>query len=371
MRRQFYLDLAASGARFPIGSDLVLRRHTDAEAILRDGARLADVILDAARAYGSPLAFPVMDLSVEKAAMLGMLGVGTPESADTYHFDATPTPAMIARLEGALAGPLPERMTAQCEAIRRVAGSGAGVVPVGMSIGPFSLATKLLADPITPIYLAGTGVTAADDEEVACVEAALELSIRVVLRNVEAQVNAGAKAIFIAEPAANIAFFSPNQLGTPDGMAVFDRLVMAHHRRLRERLGQLDADLLFHCCGELTDDLVARFSSLDPALLSLGSSRRLWEGARLVPKETVLYGNLPTKQFYSDDVITAEQVRQRAAQLATRMRAAHHPFILGSECDVLSVRGCEHVIERKVDAMLHFDADGPVTPETARATAEA
>ena len=67
MTRQFYLDLAASGARFPIGTDLVLRRHENAEAILRDGARLADIILDAARAYGSPLAFPVMDLGVEKA----------------------------------------------------------------------------------------------------------------------------------------------------------------------------------------------------------------------------------------------------------------------------------------------------------------
>ena len=62
------------------------------------------------------------------------------------------------------------------------------LIPVGMGIGPFSLMTKLLSDPITPIYLAGSGVTADDDPDVKAVEAALELSLSVVLRSFSAQI---------------------------------------------------------------------------------------------------------------------------------------------------------------------------------------
>ena len=39
-----------------------------------------------------------------------------------------------------------------------------------------------------------------------------------------------------------------------------------------------------HDCGELTDAMIVAFATLDPAVLSLGSSRPLWEVAPLVPK---------------------------------------------------------------------------------------
>jgi hypothetical protein len=81
---------------------------------------------------------------------------------------------------------------------------------------------------------------------------------------------------------------------------------------------------------------------------SLGSSRKLWEDARLVPGTTVLYGNLPSKKFYSDDVISVEQVRALADELIDNMKRVGHPFILGSECDVLHVPGCERQIMKKV-----------------------
>jgi len=87
-------------------------------------------------------------------------------------------------------------------------------------------------------------------------------------------------------------------------------------------------------------------------ILSLGSSRRLWEDAALVPKTTVLYGNLPTKRFYSDALIDLDQVRRLTVELLHRMRAADHPFILGSECDVLSVPGHEQTIIGKVQEFL-------------------
>ena len=66
----------------------------------------------------------------------------------------------------------------------------------------------------------------------------------------------------------------------------------------------------------------------------------------------MLFGNLPSKQFYSPTLITPEQVQARGADLSARMRAAGHPFILGTECDTLSVPGSETQIWSKVDALM-------------------
>jgi uroporphyrinogen-III decarboxylase len=222
-----------------------------------------------------------------------------------------------------------------------------------MTIGPFSLMTKLLADPITPLYLGGTGVRGEDNPEVQMVEVTLEMAVQVVLRSITAQIAAGAKAVFVAEPAANKAYISPNQIAA--GSDIFERFVMNPNRRIKALLDRYNVDLIFHCCGELIDSMVQHFASLDPAILSLGSSRKLWEDSALVSKRTVLYGNLPTKRFYSDDAITIDQVCQQARELIDQMCQVNHPFILGSECDVLSVPGCEKTIRAKVDAMMTCD----------------
>ena len=116
--------------------------------------------------------------------------------------------------------------------------------------------------------------------------------------------------------------------------------------------GWYQVELFFHCCGELVDPMVKAFATLDPAILSLGSSRLLWEDARLVPQSTVLYGNLPSKQFYSDSLVSVADVARRSRELTGRMADLRHPFILGTECDVLSVPGCECTIKAKVDAIL-------------------
>ena len=111
---------------------------------------------------------------------------------------------------------------------------------------------------------------------------------------------------------------------------------------------------LFHNCGELTDDMVEAFADrLQPTLLSLGSSRKLWEDASLVPAEVVLYGNLPSKSFYSDSVMPVDEVTPaRTAELLAAMRQTGHPYILGTECDVLHVPEAGSKIMRKVEAML-------------------
>ena len=347
MNRSFYLDLAREGLRMPIGTDMVLHEKADLEARLLDGRALGEVVVEAAHRYRTPLAFPLMDLRVEKQDLLLMLGVPDAD-IDTYHFHAIPGGALDTVKSKMSAAPTP-RMRANLDSIRHVAAQGGGMVPVGMAIGPFSLMTKLLADPIMGVYLAGDDPATADPEAKLVLDT-LEIATLIVQRAITTQVQAGAKAVCLCEPAANKVYISPMQMDA--GSDVFDRLVMRPNRRVKQTIADLGADLIFHDCGELTEPMLRAFNELDPAVLSLGSSRTLWDDAPLIKPDTVLFGNLPSKKFYSDQEITVAQVKDRSRELVQAMRRKGHPFILGSECDVLSVPGAHDTIAAKVEAML-------------------
>ena len=339
MDRKYYLDLAEAGLRMPIGTHLVLHEHADHEAVILDGERLGGVVADTADRFNTPLAVPLMDLKLEKEALLHSMGVPDAD-IESFHFEEAPS--------GTPSFQLTPRMRATCDAISHVA-KKPGLVPMGMGIGPFSLMTKLVADPITPVFLAGTGLTADDEPEVALIERAIEIGTRIILDYFNAQIDAGAKALIVCEPAANLVYFSPNQLD--NSFEIFDRYVTEPMRRIKALLDSRGVDLVFHDCGELTNSMVERFASLDAAMISFGCSRQLWEDAALVPKSTVLYGNLPTKNFMSSQMTVAE-VERLSRNLLAKMREAGHPFILGSECDVLSVPGSEREILAKVDAFM-------------------
>ncbi len=249
----------------------------------------------------------------------------------------------------ALAAPLPPALKAQVDAVRFVVRSAPDLVPCAMTIGPFSLMTTLLEDPISAVYLASTGATANDEPAVALLDVALELSMRAVERSLRAQLAAGAKLAVLCEPAVNKVYLSPRQMKA--GPDAFDRLVMSNLKRYKAVLEECGADLFLHDCGELTDAILSRLVELSPAILSLGSSERLWEAAKIVPPSTVLYGNLPSKQFYSDRVITEAEVAKRANELIGHMDEIGRPFILGTECDVLHVGGAENAIWAKLAVM--------------------
>ncbi len=348
MSRDIFLDLAAQGHRLPIGTDLVLNGHPHTQAILVDGAALGKVVEETAIQFNTPLAIPLMDLTVEKEAMLTLLGV-EPSAIPVYHFDESPGSQFLTRIREGVSQLPTVRMRASVEAVRYVA-QNTTLFPMGMAIGPFSLMTKLVSDPIAPVYMAGTGVTADEDAGVRLVEALLEAASDTILAYVHAQLEAGARAVLIAEPAANKVFISPRLLKM--GSDIFDRYVLRFHERLKAELLSAGAELFFHCCGELVPDMIMTFCRLDPAVLSLGSSRKLWEDAALVPKQTVLYGNLPSKHFYSDEMTTVEGVRSQARELMLKMKEAGHPFILGSECDVLNVAESRATIQAKVAAFM-------------------
>jgi hypothetical protein len=208
-----------------------------------------------------------------------------------------------------------------------------------------------MADPITAAAMAGSGVEAEDAEEVKLLWQCLRMAEAAVLRAVRSQMRHGAKAIMICEPAACTAFISPRQLKA--GSNLFERLVMEPNLRVKAALEEAGCNLIFHDCGELIDPMVEAFAQrIHPVVLSLGSSHKLWEDARLTPSDVVLYGNLPTKSFYSDGAMPVEEVVRRTQELAEKMKACGHPFILGSECDVLFVAEAQDAIRKKVEAMM-------------------
>ncbi len=352
--RLYYVDLARRGLAMPIGTDLVLQETEDPEAVLADGEMLGRVVADSAERWRTPLAVPLMDLRIEKEALALALGA-EPDEHETFQIDQPVGVETIEKVVASIKANPTVRMRATCDAIRYVAALD-GLVPMGMCIGPFSFVTKLLADPIMPVFMAGAGSTAADDPDVALMESVLELGHRVILAYVGMQIEAGAKAMVVCEPAANIHYISPKQLEA--GADIFDRYVMKLNKQLKALLDKHGVDLIFHNCGELTDEMVCRFGELDPAMISLGSSRVLWEDSALLPENIVMYGNLPSKRFYSDDAISPDEVAEMSSGLLEEMAAVGRPFILGTECDVLSVPGSEQIIRDKVDVMMGCCACG-------------
>ncbi len=156
MNRQYYLDLAAAGLRMPICTDLVLHEECRPEEARNDGAALGRVIERSARRWHTPLAVPLMDLRLEKIDLLALAGVPAAE-AESYHISAPMDEGTLTKLCGAQVAGVCAGSRARDEALQYVA-TKEGLVPVGMSIGPFSLTTRLLADPITVTALAGMGV---------------------------------------------------------------------------------------------------------------------------------------------------------------------------------------------------------------------
>lgn len=351
MDRAIYLDLAAQGLRMPIGTDLVLHEEPEPEMARNDGAVLGRVIERAARRWGTPLAIPLMDLRLEKTDLLALAGIPGDE-ADRFHFQTPLSPSTLADWCAAGDSNLCSGSIARNDALSYI-NAQADLIAVGMTIGPFSLATRLLADPISAIALAGAGMESDDAVELA--RQCLEAAEAAVLRSIRSQVEHGAKAMMICEPAACTAFLSPRQIRA--GSRIFEQFVMEPNLRLKRVLDEAGCDLIFHDCGELIDPMVEEFAHrLHPVILSLGSSRKLWEDARLVPDDVVLYGNLPTKTFYSDSTMPVAEVMRRTEDLTARMKACGHPHIVGSECDVLFVPEAADAIRAKVEAMMQAGA---------------
>ncbi|MBL8296223.1 MAG: hypothetical protein JNN08_30550 [Bryobacterales bacterium] len=341
MTRQDWLELGRRGVRFPIATDLDLHEEAEPEAVRAHAERLGRMLARSARRYQIPMAMPLMDLRLDKAALLAPFGLDE-QAAETFQFTEVPDAA-------------PEATT---PADARAGAIGwlrinTDLAPVGLAIGPFSLATKLMRDPISAIALAGEGEMG--DPMVRLWEWCLGRAREVVRRSLLWQVEAGAETMILCEPAVNSVYLSPRQIKR--GSTIFADYALAPMLEMKQVLSECGVSLFLHDCGELTQAMVEAWAAdVHPAVLSLGSSRTLWEDEALVPDDVVMYGNLPTKLFYSDEVMPEEEVARRAAELRERMAATGHPFLLGSECDVLHVPECAERIRRKVDLWAHVEA---------------
>lgn len=342
--RAFYLELAKRGTRLPISAHITLHQRPDPEASRYNGKDLGEVIIETARTLDMPLAFPLMDLQTEKEWMLGQLDVAA-DKMDTYHFHDELSAEQAVAL-GAIVDAAPtKRMRATLDAIKHVR-EHSDLVAVGMCIGPFSLATKLLDDPITAAYQVGLDP---EDEDALLLLQILDIGAKAIRRWVEMQIEAGAQAICVCEPAYNTVYISPHEIER--NPAILQQLVIEPNLQIKQLMESQGVELIFHDCGELNEAIIRSFAQLDPAILSLGSPCDLPTVAPLIGKNTVIMGNLPSKKFYSDKEITVEQVIQQGRFLLSAMERTGHPFILGTECDVLCVEGCTETIHKKVIAV--------------------
>jgi uroporphyrinogen-III decarboxylase len=348
MTRQCYLDWAAGELRVPIAADLILHERKDPQAALFDGGRLAAVMTETADRFRIPFALLPMDLSLEKEILLSAMGI--PEALrGAYKFERPPAENARGRLRETIDVLNHGRARANCEALSRIA-AGGRLFPVGISIGPFSLFTRLVGDPITPVYLAGSGAPDGSGE-VTMANRLVELAEETVLACCRVQCRAGARAIMVCEPAVNTVFFSPNQIRRKGSRLLAD-YVIGPAGRIRRMLDEWDCDLWIHDCGELVPEIASGFAELSPELFSFGSPVKLWEMEPFVDKSTVIFGNLPTKTFYSDDEMPVGKVERLTREIRGKMQATRHPFIIGSECDILSMPGCERTIMSKVEAFV-------------------
>lgn len=351
MEKNYFIKLAHGNKRLVFGVDLFLKKKTDYREILLDGIQMGKVIQETSQYYQMPLGIPYMDLSIEKQQLAALLGI-PPKMADSFHFDEpVDIYPIIESIQKITVQTATNRLKANCDAITWLK-NNTELIPVGMCIGPFSLLTKLLADPISPVFLASMGIQKEDDTSVFLMEKTLQLSLEITMKSILLQIEAGAEVICVCEPAANTVYISPDTLQEASE-DIFDRLIIEPNKKITQLIQKNDRQLIFHDCGELTDLMLKKICILNPQVLSLGSSRDLAKDASIVPDNIVLLGNLPSKEFFQKDRLSVDEVERLTCELQKNMIATKHPFILASECDVLSVKGSENIIQQKVDKMMN------------------
>ena len=222
------------------------RIHLDAnpDAIPLDGNHLGQLIAKNAHQHHSKLAVPFLDLTIEKNIILEQLKLPldhqfhNPLPYETVH-------DLCHRLQTAPTG----RWKATVDAIAYIA-QHTELTPVGLSTGPFTVMTQLVADAKAAVQQAGHGISAQDSPAVNLTEQMLDLALRVCIRVIASQLGAGAKVIIVCEPAVDQDCLQP---------VTFERYVLAPHRHIKEILNAAGAELIVHAPGKLTPEMRKAF----------------------------------------------------------------------------------------------------------------
>ena len=345
MARERWLDIARATPTVPLAVDIACHNLPGIKIRSQKSLPVGPALIRAAARYNAPFIFSKMDLTREQATLARSLGLSEPGDLESFHFNMVPEDGPAAELSKKEWFSSKEWEEQLSNVMYAHANSTLPVL--GSAIGVFTLITKMMQGEkaIVAVSMHGSGETATGDPDVALLLWLLPICEKVVTQSVTAQLNAGAAGIMIADPAAQVNFIPPSM---PE---MFEKFVVEPNRRIRELIERRNADLFFHCCGELVPEYVSEFGhSIHPTVLSLGSSRCLWEDAKVVPKDVVLYGNVPSKHFVSKE-LTADAVTRQCRQLRDEMGRIAHPFILGTECDTLHVPGNDAAIDAKLNAM--------------------
>lgn len=180
-----------------------------------------------------------MDLTLEKDILLRTMGV-PPELGPGFRFDRA------ARRSGCSQGDYRDRRPrppAYQGQLRRAAPDRWGLQgdPGRHEHRPVLLADQTPEGPYHADLHGRHGLEAEDDDDVALICALLKLSETIIHATCMAQIKAGAKAIFLCEPAANLVLFSPNQIR--DGSSVYDDFVIQPNLRLKAMFDATGTDL--------------------------------------------------------------------------------------------------------------------------------
>jgi hypothetical protein len=206
-----------------------------------------------------------MDLRVEKTDLVHQLRPDVTET-DTFHFESPPSPTDLEQTRERTDGALPSTGRT---ATRSPRSPRPGLTPFGISIGPFST-TKPSAIR-SARGLAGRGA-ARDEPLVATAEGARPAELPSTLAARAGRGWRGGRHRLRA--GGERALRLPRQMA--QGSPVFDRFVVEPLLRLKALLDDEGVDLFLHDCGEPTTAMVEALASrVHPAVLSLGSSRRL------------------------------------------------------------------------------------------------
>ena len=196
MESTLYMQIAEDGLAMPLATNMVLHEEAseaDIERALSNGEELGRCPCASRPPLWSTSRHSSYGPQARKrTAFAGPWPRTGP--APGFHFKQAPTATEVQAMITALAAPLPPALKAQVDAVRFVVRSAPDLVPCAMTIGPFSLMTTLLEDPISAVYLASTGATANDEPAVALLDVALELSMRAVERSLRAQLDGGGEA---------------------------------------------------------------------------------------------------------------------------------------------------------------------------------
>jgi len=284
--------------------------------LVNSGAKQAECMKAVADRYDLLASVSLMDLSVEAEAFGGPVRFSD-NDAPTVTGAVVNDEAALEAMRVPAVGTA--RTGAYVDAIRRAKQLIADIPIFAGSIGPFSLAGRLM--DMTEIM-----VQCYDEPDL--VHATLEKATQFLVNYNTAFREAGANGVLMAEPAAGL--LSP---------ALIAEFSTPYVKRIIDSVQTDDCRFVYHNCGN-TAPLIGSIIDTGAKALHFGNAVNLSEILPLIPGNRLVFGNIdPAGQFRNG---TPASIRE--ATLTLLYKCAKYPnFILSSGCDIPPAAPLENI----------------------------